>query len=65
MRRRGCGDWHKILMDNGYIIGGKVEIESNVVLLIGTVAISSRCSFEVYLSRRCSASDTGVNAKQG
>ena len=47
------------------IISGKVGIESNVVLLLGTVAISRRCSFEVYLFRRCSVSETGMNAKQG
>ena len=50
---------------NGHriIIGGKMGLESNVILLLGTVAISGRCSFEVYLFRRCSASETGVNAK--
>ena len=47
------------------IIGGKVGTESNYVLLLGTAAISFRCSFEVYLFRRCSASETGVNDKQG
>ena len=47
------------------IIGGKEGIESNVVLLLGTVAISGRCRFQVFLFRRCSASETGVNNKQG
>jgi hypothetical protein len=47
------------------IIGGKVGIERNFVLLLGTVVISGRYSFEAYLFRRCSASETGVNAKQG
>jgi hypothetical protein len=36
------------------ILGGKVGIERNAVLLLGTVAISRRCGFEVYLFRRCS-----------
>ncbi len=47
------------------ILHGKVGVESNVVLLLGTVAISGRCSFEVHLFYRCSTSESGLNAKHG